>query len=151
MQSINTALLSGTAADTARFATLVHAQLRVDAAGATVALLGAGHPPPPLVSGGNVEFVGTAGTLLGVYPDLTFAGIDVRLRPGDSLVLYTDGVTEGRSAAGFYGADRPAAAVGRCADGAADDIAEALLTDVTEFQHGRLHDDVAILVLRAAP
>jgi sigma-B regulation protein RsbU (phosphoserine phosphatase) len=103
-----------------------------------------------VLRGEHVEVVTAPGTLVGVYPDLALTEIEIRLDPGDSLVLYTDGVTEGRSADGFYGADRLAVTVGRCAGATAGGIADALMADVCAFQHDRLHDDVAIFVMQAA-
>ena len=115
----------------------------------TVSLVSAGHPPPLVLRGDRVEAVTAPGTLVGVYADLALTEIEIRLDPGDSLVLYTDGVTEGRSADGYYGAHRLAAAVSRCAGATADGIAGALLEDVCAFQHDRLSDDVAIFVMQA--
>lgn len=149
VRGVNAALLRGSPADTARFATLVHAQLRTDRPRTTVSLVSAGHPPPLVLRGDRVEAVTAPGTLVGVYADLALTEIEIRLDPGDSLVLYTDGVTEGRSADGYYGAHRLAAAVSRCAGATADGIAGALLEDVCAFQHDRLSDDVAIFVMQA--
>ena len=52
---------------------------------------------------------------------------------------------------GFYGADRLTRLIGSSAAGSAEALADELLADVVAFQDGRLRDDVAILVLEAAP
>ena len=72
-----------------------------------------------------------------------------RLHPGDVLVLYTDGITEGRRDGEFYGEDRLLAAVSRAASPAS--IVEGLVTEVVDFQGGSPRDDIAVLVLRVAP
>jgi serine phosphatase RsbU (regulator of sigma subunit) len=151
LRRLNEAMLLDTAAGTSRFATVAHAQVDVDATGATVRLAGAGHPPALIRRGDRVEAVALFGTLLGVYPDVDLVATTLRLDPGDMMVLYTDGVTEARGVDGFYGADRLARVVGSPAPGGAEALAERLLADVVAFQSGRLRDDVALLVVEVAP
>jgi serine phosphatase RsbU (regulator of sigma subunit) len=58
----------------------------------------AGHPPPVLLgAGGEVAEVGTPGTMLGFVPDPTLVEVPVDLGPGDTLLLYTDGLTDAAS------------------------------------------------------
>ena len=55
----------------------------------------AGHPPAIVVSPrGEPERVDAYGDLLGVWPDVRLRGVELELRPGEALVLYTDGVTD---------------------------------------------------------
>ena len=75
----------------------------------------------------------------------------VRLDRGDMMVLYTDGVTEARGVNGFYGDDRLAPVVAAAPASTAEALADELLGDVVAFQQGRLHDDVAVLILEATP
>ena len=98
-----------------------------------------------------MEAVAAPGTLLGVYPDIELTETTVRLDRGDMMVLYTDGVTEARGVDGFYGNDRLATLVAAAPTPTADALADALLADVVGFQQGRLHDDVAMLILEATP
>ena len=130
-------------------------RLAVDPGGATVVLASGGHPPPLVRhatgTGVRVEPVVAPGTLLGVYADIELIEVTVRLDRGDMMVLYTDGVTEARGVEGFYGADRLTRLIGSSAAGSAEALAAELLADVVAFQDGRLRDDVAILVLEAAP
>ena len=67
------------------------------------------------------------------------------------MVFYTDGVTEARGVNGFYGDDRLTTLVAAAPTPTADALADALLADVVGFQQGRLHDDVALLILEATP
>jgi serine phosphatase RsbU (regulator of sigma subunit) len=149
LHRLNRAMLHAASTRSARFATVVHAQLVVDAGGATVQLASAGHPPPLLRCGPRVEPVLAPGTLLGVYADIELTEVTFRLDRGDMMVLYTDGVTEARGVDGFYGADRLTRVV-RASAATADAVADDLLDDVVAFQQERLRDDVAVLVVEAA-
>ena len=66
--------------------------------------------------------------------------------PGASLVLYTDGVTEGRNGKELFGEDRLNDSVRRHA-GSAASISAGLLADVLDFQTGTPRDDIAIVVV----
>jgi len=87
---------------------------------------------------------------LGVNPHVALTEVAFELRGGDMLVLYTDGVTEARGVDGFSGAQRLMTTVGSVEQPCAEAVT-ALLTDVETFQHGRLRDDIAILVIEATP
>jgi sigma-B regulation protein RsbU (phosphoserine phosphatase) len=76
-----------------------------------------------------------------------YGDIQIRLVPGDLLVLFTYGVTEGRRGKEFYGEERLAALVGRHTDSAAG-VVEALLTEVMEFQSQLPRDDIALVAVR---
>jgi serine phosphatase RsbU (regulator of sigma subunit) len=71
----------------------------------------------------------------------------VALHGGDTLVLYTDGVTEGRRGSTFFGDDRLAASVAAHV-GTAQQLCEGVLADVVAFQAGTLRDDIVILSVR---
>ncbi|ONH23300.1 SpoIIE family protein phosphatase [Pseudofrankia asymbiotica] len=57
----------------------------------------AGHPPPLLISGGEVDYLDDVhGPILGVDPSLSYSQTDLRLPPESRLLLYTDGLVERR-------------------------------------------------------
>ncbi len=110
----------------------------------------AGHPPPLIVrADGSVEEVGCSGRVLGVFPDAELRDTALRLMPGETLVLYTDGVTEARSPDGkFFGEGRLRDLLRSCAGFDAGAFAGSIKGVVLEFQEGSPRDDLAILVLR---
>ena len=130
-----------------RFCTMLFATVRPGASGADVTLATGGHPPAfVLRTDGSVEVTGARGTLLGVVPDPTIGRDAFRLGPGDSVVLYTDGLADG----GTIDVDAVASELKRHAGGTAEEIAEATESMATSEGEG-VRDDLAILVLRAAP
>jgi serine phosphatase RsbU (regulator of sigma subunit)/anti-sigma regulatory factor (Ser/Thr protein kinase) len=114
----------------------------------------AGHPEPVLLHrDGSTELVGTPGDLLGVLPDdeMSLAEVDLVLAAGESLVLFTDGVTERRDETkmfGQYGVRHSLDAIGG-AD--AQVVADTLDEAARSFVANELRDDVAILVVRNDP
>jgi serine phosphatase RsbU (regulator of sigma subunit) len=149
LHRVNSAMLRDTSSAQARFATVAHGHLRVSSTGAVVRLVSAGHLPALVLRADRVESVTTPGTLLGIYPDPELVEVEVRLGPGESLVLYTDGVTEARGVHGFYGTERLHTLLASCAGRSAGTIADEIIADVTSFQRDRFRDDVAILVVQA--
>ena len=73
------------------------------------------------------------------------------LRPGDALVLYTDGVVEASPADEALATERLAALLAGEAGRDAGEIAAAIEHKALEVQDGRLRDDVAVVVLRVRP
>jgi PAS domain S-box-containing protein len=111
----------------------------------------AGHPAPLLVRpDGQVEEVGPPGRVLGVFDDAELGDGSLRLMPGETVVLYTDGVTEARSPDGdFFGEERLHRLLRSCSGLDAADIAARTKKVVLDFQEGYPRDDLAVLVLRA--
>ncbi len=81
-----------------RFCTAVFGVLTPDGdqGGFHVTLAGGGHPPALLMrADGSADYLPTpGGQLVGVIPDAHFAATTLRLEAGDTLLLYTDGLTE---------------------------------------------------------
>jgi serine phosphatase RsbU (regulator of sigma subunit) len=118
---------------------------------ATVELAIGGHPLPILVHpDGRTEQIGSPGMLLGAFDEPRISSAVVRIEPGSTLLLYTDGVTDLPPPDELTPADF-AALAGRCAAAASD--ADHLLRLVSESldairpASARV-DDVALLALR---
>ena len=78
-----------------RFCTVALARVEVRPEDVRITIACGGHPLPILVStDGTARTVGRHGQLLGVLPDVRVVDTTVTLKPGDTLVFYTDGLTE---------------------------------------------------------
>ena len=90
------------------------------------------------------------GTALGFEPGLEFERAELTLRPGDALILYSDGVTEAFNPQDeYYGNDRLLADAGGFSDNSALEITSSLLEKVRSFANGAPQsDDIAILTLQ---
>jgi serine phosphatase RsbU (regulator of sigma subunit) len=132
-----------------RFCTALHGRVRVGKEGARVTVACAGHPPPLIVGPeGRAEPLAVGGRLLGVVPAIELEAVETTLAPGEALVCFTDGVTEGRGAGGMFGDGPLATVLASVAGSDADGIAEAVTRAAVDFQGGRTQDDLALLVLR---
>jgi phosphoserine phosphatase RsbU/P len=136
---------------TERFCTAVLLRLRRDRDGWSVTMSLGGHPAPVLVAADRApELWGDHGPLLGVTDHATYTDTTRRLRQSDLLLLYTDGVVEGRRGDDMYGEDRLVETARRLGSDPAA-LVTALVEDVVSFQGGVLRDDVALVAFRAAP
>ena len=97
-----------------------------------------------------VEIVPTTGTWMGIVEDLAGKLKDsvIEIGEGDSVLLFTDGITEAMSADGeMYGETRLAASLARHGALEAEQIVHAILADVNAFQ-AEQSDDLTLLVLK---
>ena len=118
----------------------------------------AGHCPVALArADGSVELLRVGGLGLGLDRGPLFAKAlkeeQVALQPGDTFVLYSDGLVEARSRGGGeeYGYERLAKAIGRYYHLSPDDLREALIHDLRQFVgHEAWDDDLTLVVLKWA-
>lgn len=117
-----------------------------------LAMANAGHCRPVLLTkdGPPRWAVGGLGTALGFEPSLEYERTELTLRQGDSLVLYTDGVTEAfNDKEECYGNDRLLADAGSLSSESPPVLTAGLLQKVRAFAAGAPQsDDIAILALR---
>jgi sigma-B regulation protein RsbU (phosphoserine phosphatase) len=112
----------------------------------------AGHDRPVLVrTDGRASFVGTGGTALGLLDTIATPSITVPLAPGDTLIFYTDGVTERRRGRELFGPDRLRDTAGPLAGYSADVVAARIRSAAIGFSAEPPRDDIAILVLKNDP
>lgn len=137
-----------------RFCTVIFGLLVPEDGGFTATLAGGGHPAALLLrADGGVGYLPTpGGQLIGVLPDARVADTTVRLGPGDTLLLYTDGLTEARSdrAGERYGDDALLAFARDLAPTTAPAVVTALTGLLDSFGDG-LDDDTAILAIGVPP
>ncbi|MEU5094670.1 SpoIIE family protein phosphatase [Streptomyces sp. NPDC020996] len=134
-----------------RFLSVLYGELIPFEGGVRCTLASAGHPLPLLLGpDGGVRTVARPQTLIGVVEDETYTSETFELRPGDSLLCVTDGVTERRCGSRqFDDADGLATALAGCAGLSARRIAERIRRLVHEFGGDAPDDDLALLVLQA--
>jgi sigma-B regulation protein RsbU (phosphoserine phosphatase) len=131
-----------------RFATLCF--VRLDRSRGVMSYANAGHNPPLVArADGALERLTIGGTVLGVFPEADYRTGEVALRPGDRLLLYTDGITEARNAADEeFGEERLADALTRHRHLDARALFEGVLDEVTRFTADRgFQDDATLLVV----
>ena len=110
----------------------------------------AGHEHPLLRhANGSVDPLQSEGVVLGVVESsaVSFASQVVTLKPGDTLVLYTDGLSEARRDDEFLETEGVQALLASV-DMDAQETAKFLVSEATEFAGGQLHDDIALLVVK---
>ncbi|WP_203732666.1 SpoIIE family protein phosphatase [Streptomyces sp. SID12501] len=134
-----------------RFLSLLYGELAPFDGGVRCTLASAGHPLPLVLrASGEVRTAAEPQTLLGVVEDETYTSGSFELRPGDSLLCVTDGVTERRCGPRqFDDGDGLATALADCAGLNAQLIAERIRRLVHEFGEKPPEDDLALLVLQA--
>jgi phosphoserine phosphatase RsbU/P len=133
-----------------RYCTLAMAALARGALGQVdLTLYLAGHDRPVLVGAdGKAVFVGTPGTALGLLPTIKSPGLTVALAPGETMIFYTDGITERRRGAELFGIERLRSAAGTLAGFDAAAVATRLRATAISFSPEPPRDDIAILALR---
>jgi phosphoserine phosphatase RsbU/P len=147
LNRLNTALLTR-ADDSERFLTATYVMLFPVLGGIDAFLTSAGHMPALLRdSAGSVRTVGHHGLPLGLFDQPGLSNVRVTLEPGDTLLLYTDGVTEARRGRAQYGEDRLRALFAAGTGLSAHDLVDAIEADVLAFTGGSHTDDIAALAL----
>ena len=134
-----------------RFCTAVYATLTTtDDGGWRFSSSAAGHPRPIIVrADGRVELHGPFGSLLGVFEEIDVQVAETTLEPGDSVVLYTDGLTDLRPPHARTEAELAELVSDLVNGGSAEKLAEAIHTAITdELESDDRRDDIALLVFR---
>ncbi|NEB96016.1 SpoIIE family protein phosphatase [Streptomyces bauhiniae] len=153
VEAVNRALCDRPGSHGTGFVTLVYGQLTPTPTGLDIELIRAGHTAPLVVDAAHtVRAVDASGLLLGVAPDPHVSPRRLQLRPNESLLLYTDGLTEARAPDGEqFGDVRVAQALaGSPRPPAAGSLIDSLTDAVRVFTGGHdIDDDQAVLVLTA--
>jgi sigma-B regulation protein RsbU (phosphoserine phosphatase) len=139
---------------TSRFVSMFYGELELHG---TFIYVNCGHPPPYYLGADGAERpLEEGGSVLGPIADATYERGFVTMRPGDLLVLYTDGVTETRGRADGewqeYGVERLLAAVKAHRTEPAEAIVEAVFEDLARFSRDRpAADDRTLVIVRYPP
>jgi sigma-B regulation protein RsbU (phosphoserine phosphatase) len=151
LHTLNSVLVQRRRTDTVAFASVVVGKLTLSGGGFDVHLASGGHQPPLLLgaTGDVQEIPVTGGQAVGITATPRFTGCRLQLSPGDTLLLYTDGLTEARSGPSPRRYDDEGALLEfarRHAPSSPSGIVAALRELLASLKNG-VEDDVALLAL----
>jgi sigma-B regulation protein RsbU (phosphoserine phosphatase) len=148
--TLDAALQQGFPADMEHFCSVIFGLLTPDGDGFILTLARGAHPDPLLIhADGTASYLAIpGGPLIGVFDVAVFEATTIRLEPGDTLLLYTDGLTEARTdaAGGRYG-DQALLAFAVTLVPATAASAIAGITALLDELGGGVQDDIALLAL----
>jgi sigma-B regulation protein RsbU (phosphoserine phosphatase) len=109
-----------------------------------------GHCPPLLLrAGGEVQLLESTATVLGAFEAWHCGEDEVTLARGDTLLLYSDGVTEAANAAGEeFGEDRLARTLRETSAGTPEQVTREVVRAVSAFSEAALADDLTVVAIR---
>jgi len=113
--------------------------------------LNAGHPSPLLLRRGTVSEIFTQGSFpVGLIPEASYAVVREMLEPGDTLVLFSDGVTEAADPEEkMFGVSRLSEAIAGHQDAPLDQLQKRVVDSVEHFARGASQaDDITLLLIR---
>ncbi|WP_141578923.1 PP2C family protein-serine/threonine phosphatase [Actinomadura sp. WMMA1423] len=148
-------LLNGTllSSESTRYVTLVMASVRREGSNVRLRLTSAGHARPLVVrTGGEVEAPDTGGSLIGVLDKISSTTATVLLEPGDTCLLYTDGITEafgGPLGDEMFGEERLCGELARCGGMPPEALVERVHMLAAEWVGTGRHDDMAVVAITA--
>jgi len=111
----------------------------------------AGHNPPIIGSNGHFSYLkSNAGLMLGCFKDSFLKDEEITLKPGESISLYTDGITEARNAAGeFFGEERLLNVFNRRAYNCAVELHHSVKEEIHSFvKEAPQSDDITIVTMK---
>ena len=125
------------------------AYVHIDPAAGTIVVASAGHPPPILRHGDTSAEIVAPGVVLGRFRDARYEELTRPFAPGNTLVLYTDGVTETANRdAEIWGDERLQTTITNHVNGGS--LATTIINDVAQWRgtNGPPDDDVTLIVVR---
>jgi phosphoserine phosphatase RsbU/P len=130
-----------------QFATLILGKIN---ARGEVEMCNAGHLSPIIVGGDRSVELDSTGLPLGMFCDSQFISSGVKLKAGETLLLFTDGVTEANDVNGNeFGTERLRASINGGASGRPTELLQNCINAVTAFRHGApKNDDLTMLALK---
>jgi serine phosphatase RsbU (regulator of sigma subunit) len=134
----------------ARFVTVTYSVLEPDG---RLCYSNAGHGPPLLIGRDGLRQLDKGGLILGLFPNAHYEEETIQLHEGDTLVMFSDGVTEAMNAAGDeFGEQRLIDCIEAHRSDKPAELLDAILAAVRDFAADAVqNDDVTALVLRYGP
>ncbi len=130
------------------FATLFFAEYDDDAG--TLRYANCGHLPALVLHGdSSLEHLDATGTVLGIFKEWDCTIGELELKPGDTLALYTDGITESYdSTDDQFGEERLIEALRKHSDASPQSVLESIVAAVQRFSPHEQHDDITLIIAK---
>lgn len=130
----------------ARFISLFYGELEPNG---NLIYTNAGHPPPLVYRDGKIRRLRKGGLVLGPSADAVYERGYLTFRPGTTMLLYSDGISEATSPGGEeFGVSRLSRLLRRVHDRPAAEIVQIVFDEVSEFSQGPLEDDRTVVAVR---
>ncbi|CAA9474744.1 MAG: Serine phosphatase RsbU, regulator of sigma subunit [uncultured Solirubrobacteraceae bacterium] len=149
LATLNRALLAEVT--TSRFCTVLYARICPAEDSVLLTFANGGHLAPRVLRRGRpVERLDVTGTLVGAITDARFEEVELRLHPGDLVLMFTDGVTEVRESGRppDYGEAQLDATLAALAGASAEEVVAAVESRAMELHGGEPRDDMAVVAIR---
>jgi sigma-B regulation protein RsbU (phosphoserine phosphatase) len=130
-----------------RFVTLMFGMVQTDG---RLIYCNAGHNPPFILGKGGVRRLEDGGPVVGLLEFAPYVEDTVQLQPGDTVITFSDGVSEALNSAGEeFGDERIEAVASAALDQPAIDLVDQLIASVRDFTRGAPQsDDITVMVIR---
>lgn len=130
------------------FASMLYMQIEPNSG--RIDYVNAGHLPPLILRGENIEEAEKGDAAIGIMKDSQFSGRLVELQPGEVFIVFSDGVTEAMSEAGqFFGKQRLINTIKKYHDRSADKLGDAIVQQVEYFAgNAPRSDDLSLVILK---
>ena len=116
-----------------------------------ISFINAGHNPPHLIRrDGTLEFLEASGTMIGAFDFITWSETAIAMNPGDSVLIFTDGVTEAeKSDDEDYGDERLEKLAVECREKNPADMTGIIMKDIENFvEDNPRSDDITMLIIK---
>ena len=131
----------------ARYATMLYGQVNQDG---LLTFCNAGHNPPLVYGVDGLKRIESGGMPVGLFEFAPYSVDSLQLKPGDTMVFYSDGVTEAHNVAGEeFGEERLVDVMKRTSQSSGDVVLQEIIAAVQDFARGaEQYDDVTALVVK---
>ncbi len=130
------------------FASLIYLELNTQTG--KIKILNAGHLPPILIHNNNMEKLNIKSPALGLIPDAIYNEETINLLPLETLIIYSDGLTEARNEMGnFYSEKRLEQLLSEVSNLSSENLGEKMLAEISAFiGKAKTQDDLTIAIIK---
>jgi len=130
------------------FASMIYIQINENQD--KIELMNAGHLPPIVIKNGSLTFLEKGNVALGLTGNAQFKSETIKIKNGEYLIAFSDGVTEARDVLGnFFGVDRLAKFLEKTSYNSPEQLGQKLLNQVKLFiGDAKAHDDLSVVILK---